>query len=62
MEVLKYQEEAPVVKHVETGSPAERAGVKVDDVILRISGRPVTTWREVEMDLGLAPRENIRST
>jgi len=33
--------------------------VKVDDVILRISGRPVTTWREVEMDLGLAPRENI---
>jgi len=59
MEVLRYQEEAPIVKHVETGSPAERAGVKVDDVILRISGRPVTTWREVEMDLGLAPRENI---
>ena len=59
MEVLKYQEEPPAVKHVEAGSPAERAGVKVDDVVVRIGGKPVSTWREVEMDLGLAPRENI---
>ncbi len=59
MEVLKYQDETPVVKYVEAGSPAEKAGVKVDDVITVISGKPVTTWREVEMDLGLAPRENI---
>ena len=59
MEVLKYQDEAPLVKFVEPGSPAERAGVKVDDLVVTISGKPVSTWREVEMDLGLAPRENI---
>ena len=59
MEVLKYQDEPPLVKHVEARSPAERAGVKVDDLIVAIGGKPVTTWREVEMDLGLAPRENI---
>ena len=60
MEVPKYQEEAPVVKHVDAGSPAEKAGVKLDDRIVSLSGRPVATWREVEMDLGLAPRELIR--
>ncbi len=60
MEVPKYQEEAPVVKHVDAGSPAEKAGVKVDDLIATLSGRSVSTWREVEMDLGLAPRELIR--
>ena len=59
IEVLKYQDETPVVKYIEAGSPAEKAGVKVDDVIVTISGRPVSTWRQVEMDLGLAPRENI---
>ena len=60
IELPKYQDEAPVVKHVDTGSPAEKAGVKVDDRILRLSGKPVKTWREVELDLGLAPRELIK--
>jgi regulator of sigma E protease len=59
IEVPKYQDETPVVKHVDAGSPAEKAGVLVDDKIVKLSGRPVTTWREVELDLGLAPRENI---
>jgi regulator of sigma E protease len=62
IEVPKYQDEAPVVKHVDAGSPAEQAGVRVDDKIVKLSGRPVTTWREVELDLGLAPRENIPVT
>ena len=60
MEVPKYQEEPPIVKHVDAGSPAEKAGVKVEDRIVALSGRSVSTWREVEMDLGLAPRELIR--
>jgi regulator of sigma E protease len=59
VEVPKYQDETPVVKHVDAGSPAEKAGVQVNDRIAKLSGRPVTTWREVELDLGLAPRENI---
>ncbi len=59
-EVAKYQEEPPIVKHVDAGSPAEKAGVQVDDRIVRLSGRPVSTWMEVELDLGLAPRELIK--
>ncbi len=55
----RHLEEKPVVKHVDSGSPAEVAGVRVDDVILKLSGRSVATWREVETDLGLAPREKI---
>jgi regulator of sigma E protease len=26
---------------------------------VKLSGKPVSTWKEVELDLGLAPRENI---
>ncbi len=59
VEVPKYYDERPVVKHVDAGSPAEKAGVKVDDLVLKLSGRPVTTWREVELDLGTSPRQEI---
>jgi regulator of sigma E protease len=60
IEIAKYQEEKPVVKHIDAGSPAEVSGVKVEDEIVSIGGRAVSTWRDVELDLGLAPREEIR--
>lgn len=59
MEVLKYPDETPVVKYVEPGSPAEKAGVKIDDVVVKLSGRPVSTWKEVELGLSTAPRQDI---
>lgn len=59
MEVLKYPDETPVVKNVEPGSPAEKAGVKIDDVVVKLSGRPVSTWKEVELGLSTAPRQDI---
>lgn len=59
VEQPRYLAEKPVVKHIDAGSPAEKAGVKVDDVILKLAGKPVSTWREVEIDLGLSPRETV---
>ena len=59
MNVPRYADEKPVVKHVDAGSPAEKAGVKVDDLVVALSGKPVSTWREVETHLGLAPRAEI---
>ena len=59
MEVPKYYEERPVVTFVDPDSPAERAGLQVDDVIVKLAGKPVTTWREVELDTGLASRQQI---
>ena len=59
VEVSKYKGEAPVVKVVDHGSPAEKAGIREGDRIMTISGKPVTTWEDVELETGLAPREKL---
>ena len=59
VDVPKYWSEPPLVKYVDAGSPAERAGIQVDDLIVQLSGKPVSTWKEVEVDLGLSPRLNV---
>jgi regulator of sigma E protease len=59
VEVAAYKSEAPVVKVVDHGSPAEKAGIKEGDRIDTISGKPVKTWEEVEIETGLAPREKL---
>jgi regulator of sigma E protease len=59
VEVAAYKGEAPVVKVVDHGSPAEKAGIKEGDLIETISGKPVKTWEEVETETGLAPRERL---
>ena len=43
----EYLDQKPVIGHIESGSPAERAGLRVDDEILRIAGRGVKTWMDV---------------
>jgi regulator of sigma E protease len=48
-----------VVKHVENGSPAQKAGIQVNDEVVKLSGRPVSTWREVEETLALGSRQDI---
>jgi regulator of sigma E protease len=59
VEVAKYKGEAPVVKVVDHGSPAEKAGIREGDRIATISSKPVRTWEEVELETGLAPREEL---
>lgn len=58
-EVPKYLGELPVVTVVDPGSPAEEAGIRAGDRILTLAGRPVSTWEEVQSQLGLASRERI---
>jgi regulator of sigma E protease len=45
----------PVIGWIESGSPAERAGLRVDDEILRIAGRTVGSWADVQMAIGTKP-------
>jgi regulator of sigma E protease len=59
VEVASYKSEAPVVKVVDRGSPAEKAGIREGDRIDTISGKAVKTWEEVEIETGLAPREKL---
>jgi len=53
--VPEYQDEKPVIGWIESGSPAERAGLRVDDEIIRIAGRVVETWNDVHMAVGSKP-------
>lgn len=58
--VPEYQDEKPVIGWIESGSPAERAGLRVDDEIIRIAGRKVETWNDVHMAVGSKPDRLVR--
>jgi regulator of sigma E protease len=58
--VPEYRDEKPVIGWIEAGSPAEKAGLRVDDEITRIGGREVKTWSDVEMAVGSRPDRLVR--
>ena len=58
--VPEYQDEKPVIGWIEAGSPAEKAGLRVDDEILRIGGREVKIWSDVELAVGSKPDRLVR--
>lgn len=53
--VPEYQDQTPIIGWIDPGSPAEKAGLMVDDQILKINGRTVKTWHEVEIAVGSKP-------
>ncbi len=53
--VPEYQEQPPVIGYIDPGSPAEKAGLLIDDEILKINGRQVKTWNDVEITIGSKP-------
>jgi regulator of sigma E protease len=53
--VAEWFDEKPVIGWIESGSPAEKAGLRIDDEILRIAGREVATWSDVQMAIGAKP-------
>jgi regulator of sigma E protease len=57
---VKYMDEAPVIGWVDPGSPAEKAGLRPDDLIVRIAGREVRTWKDVNVAVGLAPDRTVK--
>jgi regulator of sigma E protease len=44
-----YESSAPVIGRVESGSPAEAAGLRAGDRIANIDGQDVATWNDVAM-------------
>ncbi|MCW5605858.1 MAG: PDZ domain-containing protein, partial [Burkholderiales bacterium] len=44
-----------VVTGVDPGSPAEKAGLRLGDIITRMNGRPIRTAAELRARLGLTP-------
>jgi regulator of sigma E protease len=55
-EVPLYETSAPVVGSVAAASPAEAGGLHVGDRIVRVAGRPVDTWND--LDEAVTPRAN----
>ena len=58
--VAEHQDQTPVIGWIEAGSPAERAGLKIDDEITRIGGREVKTWSDVELAVASKPDRLVR--
>ncbi|HDT12941.1 MAG TPA: RIP metalloprotease RseP, partial [Candidatus Aminicenantes bacterium] len=59
-DVPEYLDAEPVIGWIEPGSPAEAAGLRIDDEIVRIAGREVGTWSDVQMAVGTRPDRLIR--
>jgi regulator of sigma E protease len=57
--VLAYQDEKPVIGYIEPDSPAQKAGLKLGDEILRIDNEKVKTWGDVEVAVGTKPNKMI---
>jgi len=55
-----YLDEKPVIGWVDKNSPAARAGLQIDDEIVRINDRAVKTWSDVEIAVGTRPDKKIR--
>ncbi len=58
--IEKYKLEPPVIGHVLKDSPAEKAGILVGDKILRIDGREIDTWQNLDLMIGSNPNETLR--
>jgi regulator of sigma E protease len=57
--VSKYMDDKPVIGWIESGSPAEKAQLQVDDEILSINNRKIVTWSDVELAVGTKPKRTI---
>lgn len=53
----EYLDQPPIVGWIEPGSPAEKAGLKVGDRIISISGQKVKTWTDVEIAISSKPEK-----
>ena len=58
-EVPVYQDQPPVVGAVETGSPAERAGIQRGDRILTVAGDQVDTWERLFTVVAVRPDRDV---
>lgn len=57
--VPKYIEDPPVVGAVESGSPAERGGLRVMDRILQVGDRQTRSWNEMQIAVALNPDQRL---
>lgn len=55
----EYLDQKPVIGWIEPGSPAEKAGLRVEDEILSVDGKKVPTWSDLELAIGTKPDKQL---
>ena len=61
-EVPAYLDKPAVVRAVEPNSPAEQAGVRPGDLIVKIDGRTDPKWRDLEDTIAVNPDQDLPLT
>jgi len=61
-EVPAYHDQPPVIGSVESGSPAEKAGLRRGDRVLAVGETPVETWDKFNVEIGTRPDRDIDLT
>jgi regulator of sigma E protease len=57
--VPKYLEDIPKIGYIAPSSVAEKAGLLAGDTILKINGKEIRSWREVNVEIGMHPGDTI---
>jgi regulator of sigma E protease len=57
--VPEYLDQKPVIGWIDAGSPAEKAGLRVEDEILSINRKKVANWSDVEIAVGSRPESRL---
>ena len=60
VEVAAYRGQPAVIGVIAPDSPAARAGVQLNDRIVRIDGEPTPAWQQVELAIGISPNQTLR--
>jgi regulator of sigma E protease len=60
VEIDAYKLQKPVIGYIAKGSPAENAGLLPGDTLLAINNRKTTDWKEVEITIGINPKESLK--
>lgn len=55
----EYLDQKPVIGWVEPGSPADKAGLRVEDEVLSIDNKKVPTWSDLELAVGTKPDQRL---
>jgi regulator of sigma E protease len=58
-EVPIYEDQPPVIGAIAAGSPAEKAGVRIGDLMTSVAGHRVDSWKDFLLTVGTRPNREI---
>jgi regulator of sigma E protease len=55
----KHLREPAVIGTIAADSPAQQAGLKIQDTIVAIDGQPIRTWQEAELEISISANQEL---